>query len=536
MAITDIDISETLEAGAPSIEYSGTSDPNQMMASQPNPEAEMNNLSLSIFGKSLNELTEDELEYLNIQMQDRYGLRKPGGIENILVAGGGERGWRAQMLAEDLAQEQYGKEFYDLSHDLQMEVYTIALDMIDSGGHAEGGRVGYGLGSFVKKIGKGIKKIVKSPVGKAALLTLGGAGLMGAGPLGGMLGGAGQGIAGFFGKGSFNPFKALIGQGTADMGLGPSKFGQMLGKMGTGSKVGIGTALATYLGSQGMEEEQIEEVQRDPNKLRPYLRDLFKKLNPSLPDGQIEEMVETNVSEYATGGRVGLKDGFLPTPQNEPDFREHAQQKATQVENLRMINKRHGDLSAYIDSMKQGENTDKLRKKLMEETKDAIARAKGERSFAQGGRIGLADGFPNMDEYMYRRRMMEWMNRDNKMREEYEEDKRKHKVKEQKTMVADGGRIGLALGSEDTAQAASLLGNLPLRQNSAGITELDLRETGGFIPPVGVKEKADDVPAMLSNNEFVWTADAVRAAGGGSVNKGAQILHDQMKQLESKVV
>jgi len=41
---------------------------------------------------------------------------------------------------------------------------------------------------------------------------------------------------------------------------------------------------------------------------------------------------------------------------------------------------------------------------------------------------------------------------------------------------------------------------------------------------------------MLSNNEFVWTADAVRAAGGGSVNKGAQILHDQMKQLESKVV
>ena len=522
MAITDIDISETLEAGAPSIEYSGTSDPNQMMASQPNPEAEMNNLSLSIFGKSLNELTEDELEYLNIQMQDRYGLRKPGGIENILVAGGGERGWRAQMLAEDLAQEQYGKEFYDLSHDLQMEVYTIALDMIDSGGHAEGGRVGYGLGSLVKKIGKGIKKIVKSPVGKTALLAAAGFGI------------PGTSFGGLFGRAAIGgQATGLLGKAGIQAAL-PSIFGGS--KMGTGSKLGIGTALATYLGSQGMEEEQIEEVQRDPNKLRPYLRDLFKKLNPSLPDGQIEEMVETNVSEYATGGRVGLKDGFLPTPQNEPDFREHAQQKATQVENLRMINKRHGDLSAYIDSMKQGENTDKLRKKLMEETKDAIARAKGERSFAQGGRIGLADGFPNMDEYMYRRRMMEWMNRDNKMREEYEEDKRKHKVKEQKTMVADGGRIGLALGSEDTAQAASLLGNLPLRQNSAGITELDLRETGGFIPPVGVKEKADDVPAMLSNNEFVWTADAVRAAGGGSVNKGAQILHDQMKQLESKVV
>ena len=69
-----------------------------------------------------------------------------------------------------------------------------------------------------------------------------------------------------------------------------------------------------------------------------------------------------------------------------------------------------------------------------------------------------------------------------------------------------------------------------------GVKELDMRETGGFIPPVGVKEKADDIPAMLSNNEFVFTADAVRAAGGGSVNKGAQRMYDLMKNLESKVV
>ena len=40
--------------------------------------------------------------------------------------------------------------------------------------------------------------------------------------------------------------------------------------------------------------------------------------------------------------------------------------------------------------------------------------------------------------------------------------------------------------------------------------------------PYGAKEKADDVPARLSKNEFVFTADAVRAAGGGSVQKGAQ--------------
>ena len=50
------------------------------------------------------------------------------------TAGGGDRGWKAQMLAEDLAQEEYGKDFYDLSDDLQHKIYTIALDMIDSGG------------------------------------------------------------------------------------------------------------------------------------------------------------------------------------------------------------------------------------------------------------------------------------------------------------------------------------------------------------------------------------------------------------------
>jgi len=63
--------------------------------------------------------------------------------------------------------------------------------------------------------------------------------------------------------------------------------------------------------------------------------------------------------------------------------------------------------------------------------------------------------------------------------------------------------------------------------------EMDLRG-GGFVP-IGRKEKADDVPARLSKNEFVFTADAVRAAGGGSVNKGAQRMYDLMNKLEARV-
>jgi hypothetical protein len=97
--------------------------------------------------------------------------------------------------------------------------------------------------------------------------------------------------------------------------------------------------------------------------------------------------------------------------------------------------------------------------------------------------------------------------------------------------LAKGGRPGYAMG--DTAQMAAGIEGLPYRQNTAGVGEVDLRDSGGFIPPVGVKEKADDIPAMLSNNEFVFTADAVRGMGNGDVNVGAQRMYDMMKKLEN---
>ena len=89
-------------------------------------------------------------------------------------------------------------------------------------------------------------------------------------------------------------------------------------------------------------------------------------------------------------------------------------------------------------------------------------------------------------------------------------------------MMANGGRMGYAMGAE-----------VPTRQNQAGVKELDYRDTGGFVPPIGIKERADDIPAMLSNNEFVFTADAVRNAGRGNVNKGAERMYSLMKNLEN---
>ena len=102
-----------------------------------------------------------------------------------------------------------------------------------------------------------------------------------------------------------------------------------------------------------------------------------------------------------------------------------------------------------------------------------------------------------------------------------------------KDKKASGGRIG-KFGGGMGVTMPSIPTGMP-RVNAGGIRELDYRQGGGFVP-VGVKEKADDVPAMLSKNEFVMTADAVKGAGGGSVEKGAQRMYDTMKRLEGKVV
>jgi hypothetical protein len=132
---------------------------------------------------------------------------------------------------------------------------------------------------------------------------------------------------------------------------------------------------------------------------------------------------------------------------------------------------------------------------------------------------------------------------------------------------AKGGRVGYADGSQpqinqqqvamivtmlkkgadlDTiasvtgvpAQAIQMIVS-KLQQNiqqraKGGIAEIDYRDKGGYVPPIGKKERADDIPAMLSNNEFVFTANAVRNAGGGDVKEGAKKMYALMKKLEGK--
>jgi hypothetical protein len=83
-------------------------------------------------------------------------------------------------------------------------------------------------------------------------------------------------------------------------------------------------------------------------------------------------------------------------------------------------------------------------------------------------------------------------------------------------VFASGGRV--------PAQEGGLM--------NLGGMEKDYRNEGGFVP-IGKEEKADDVPARLSVNEFVFTADAVRNAGGGDIDKGAEVMENMMKNLEN---
>jgi len=92
--------------------------------------------------------------------------------------------------------------------------------------------------------------------------------------------------------------------------------------------------------------------------------------------------------------------------------------------------------------------------------------------------------------------------------------------------AANGGRIGYAEGSKEPVAKKIM----PLLDMDG--MEKDYRADGGFVP-IGRMEKADDVPARLSKNEFVFTADAVRNAGGGDVDKGSEVMYNMMKNLEA---
>ena len=99
---------------------------------------------------------------------------------------------------------------------------------------------------------------------------------------------------------------------------------------------------------------------------------------------------------------------------------------------------------------------------------------------------------------------------------------------------AQGGRLGYAFGPGPVMDQAGLPGIPGIPRMAPDGMEYDMSENGGF-QPLGAQEGKDDVKANLAKNEFVFTADAVRAAGDGDIELGAQKMYDTMKKLESRV-
>ena len=131
---------------------------------------------------------------------------------------------------------------------------------------------------------------------------------------------------------------------------------------------------------------------------------------------------------------------------------------------------------------------------------------------AQGGRIGYRDAGEVTDEM--KKEMLEaepagnWRKSPLEIPDDWLKEFIKKLKKPTRTGAQEGGLMDL------------------------GGMEKDYREEGGFVP-IGGQERADDVPARLSKNEFVFTADAVRAAGGGDIDRGAEIMENLMDNLEA---
>ena len=149
---------------------------------------------------------------------------------------------------------------------------------------------------------------------------------------------------------------------------------------------------------------------------------------------------------------------------------------------------------------------------------------------AQGGRIGYDNGGFTMDDAL--------AEEDRKVKESlkaYERYKASGGTKSYSEFIkmtgtgnfAQGGRIGQLYGTGPAG-----LPGIPRRAPDG--MEFDMRMNGGF-QGLGAKEGKDDVPAMLAKNEFVFTADAVRGAGGGDIELGAQRMYDTMKNLEKRM-
>jgi hypothetical protein len=460
----------------------------------------------------------------------------------------------------------------------------------------------YGLGSFVKKITRPLKKVLKSPLGMAAL----GTGLNMFGPTKGWLTGANKGLLarlksgeGFFGN---------VGNMFRKDGEAGNPFS--MGRLGLGA-LGLTAVAAPFL-QKPEEIEEEEDWSITPGSISD-IRYQARMRDPSLnfmPQSRYVQpnyyLAEGGIARLANGGGAGeqqmmqmLKAEYMKYRQNggTMPFEQFAQlimqkQQPTQTQmaadggrigfstgsnynkkQVEMLIKKGADndlIKTYVDGILD-EDINNIRNEVQGILKD--------NPMAEGGRIGYSLGGPTEEAEVINEDTQEVVSNPdpaaelnmlaieifnkpyNQLNDREQEalqmfiSKNPEKeiidtdetMVEDRVQVADGGMMDYMSSANPMAKSYIMedtdivnmyrpQGPRQMAQEGGlmnlGGMEKDYRQEGGFVP-IGGQEKADDVPARLSKNEFVFTADAVRNAGGGDIDAGAEIMQNVMDNLEA---
>jgi hypothetical protein len=439
-----------------------------------------------------------------------------------------------------------------------------------AGGGITGLRQGYFLGKLVKKIGKGIKKVIKSPIGKAALLAS--PFLMKKGLLSSIIGQKAM-------------TQAPFAKGTGLMGM----FGRALGfaKENPFTTIAGFSSLPLIFGESQEDEEGVNYAD---------LSNIFDKYSPD----QLRQMALTggvDRSQYpflpetayvADGGRIGYDMGGIANTraaalnqlyginddedkkllsqggsaglppitagiegQASQSFSDDETPAPTQPDQMPMPRPM---MAGRMNPMMRGMNP------MMRGMNPMMARGMIPRMMAQKGGLMASVDDPfyrsgDEDEHSFRmfgkpykelnadeleefnEEMMRLMNKFssapdpmdalNDMSINIFKKPLNELTEEEYEMLME---INADLVDKPMARPDRVMAQEGGLMDLGGM-EKDYRNEGGFVP-IGGQERADDVPARLSKNEFVFTADAVRAAGGGDIDKGAEIMENMMENLE----
>jgi len=390
---------------------------------------------------------------------------------------------------------------------------------IQSGiGSLQDPRQGYFLGKLVKKAGRAVKKITKSPLGKMALLGLGAYGLGGAK----FLGGSGM-FTGGQGMDRFSNLLNLVRPAASNIsgkdGILKSLFYNDKGKFSLGrtAMTGLGaTALAApFLMGGGDDEEEDVEVM-DPAYQTQRARNYYSGAGDAGAGLDFMPQKKYVMQNFyaADGGRAGYANGMLVDEDDEEEeyIRSGAGQSKRQRQTFLNMGGGAGEAQAeqmlmmeYVKYKNKGGNLsfEQFVQAVMQASQQpegaGMEQPEAVTMAADGGLMTEVPGYgkePGTNQFDY-----------------------------------PSGGEEVRVGKQEGGIMETEVAEETMPMLDMGGKEKDYRETGGFVE-MGRKERADDVPARLSKNEFVFTADAVRNAGGGDIDKGAEVMENLMNNLE----